>query len=389
MDKNLEIFLSLIKNNNFKNIHIQNYYNLKIIYTANLNYNLHHTNEVLDYVLHNIDFIVTDSEYNLITYVYKKQILNDVIKEQISKNWENITINYNYIGIYTIFFIYNDIKYYCIKYKIDKFENLPFNFINDSIFINYINPIHKIVSFNKLKYILCYDLSNNIINKKMYDINDPILNFKSFDNLEDTHYKQISMMEKYKKLYHAGYIINFNNKKYLLANNIYDKINSILPKYNNINKIYLELYKNDNLNKIINYITPYGYDILKRINDSMKTISKEYLNIYHLTRKKANPLLYEKMNQMNKKILYELHTIFINTRKNEYIINDFFVDKKSLNVDIVYKYLKKLSIDDIQQIYLERDNLIEITKNILYDKNFKIFFEDCINTKTMSYLLKK
>ena len=121
----------------------------------------------------------------------------------------------------------------------------------------------------------------------------------------------------------------------------------------------------------------------------MKTLSKEYLNIYHLTRKKSNPLLYDKMNNDNKKILYELHTIFINTRKNEYMTTEYFVDKKSLNVDIVYKYLKKLNTDQIIQIFLERDDLIIATKNTLSDKNFKIFFEDCINTKTMSYLLQK
>jgi hypothetical protein len=71
------------------------------------------------------------------------------------------------------------------------------------------------------------------------------------------------------------------------------------------------------------------------------------------------------------------------------MMNDYFIDKKSLNVDIVYKYLKKLNIEVLENIFLEREKLIDATKNILSDKNFKIFFEDCINTKTMSYLLKK
>ena len=46
----------------------------------------------------------------------------------------------------------------------------------------------------------------------------------------------------------------------------------------------------------------------------MKTISKEYLNIYHLTRKKSNPLLYDKMTNENKKILYDKSKM-INNKK--------------------------------------------------------------------------
>ena len=392
MDKILEDFLNLIKNFSYDNIHIKTFFDLKLIYTSNLNYNLHHTNNLIDYVLHNIDFIITDDNYSIITYVKKNILLNDVNKHELINNWDKCVVSYNYIGLYTVFFIHNNKKYYCIKYNIYKFENQPFTFINDDIFkednLNK-NVIHKIIAYNKLKFILSYDNSFNLIDKKVYDIETSNLKLDSYDELEDLHYKQIMFMEKNKKLQNAGYIINYDGNKYILINKIYEKINSLLPKYNNLNKIYLDLYKNDNLNRVINYLTPYGYDVLKRINDSIKTISKEYLNIYHLTRKKSNPLLYDKMNTINKKILYELHTIFINTRKNEFIVNDYFIDKKSLNVDIVYKYLKKLNIDILEQIYLDRESLIDSTKNTLPDKNFKIFFEDCINTKTMTYLLKK
>ena len=388
MEKKIEDFLKLIVNLKYDHIHIIDYEHLKLIYTSQLNTNLHHTNTIVDYIIHNIDFIITDENYNLITYVQRNLPIDDNIKNQLSINWQHCSINYNYIGLYTIFFIHNSKKYFCLKYKIDKFENSPFKFISDNIYDNYTVPIHKIVCCNKLKFILSYDLSYNIIDKKVYDI-DKQIKFNNFEELEDCIYKEINMSDKNKKLHNGGYIINFNNNKYLLVNKIYEKVSCMIPKYTNINKIYLDLYKNDNLNKIINYLSPYSYDIIKRINFSMKTISKEYLNIYHLTRKKANPLLYDKMTNDNKKILYELHTIFINTRKNEYMTSDFFIDKKSLNVDIVYKYIKKLNIEQIIQIFLERDALILATKNTLNDKNFKIFFEDCINTKTMSYLLHK
>jgi len=395
MESKIELFLKLIKSNNIANIsnihniYINEYHNLKLIYTSNLFENLHHSNEIVDYIIHNIDFIITDSNFNIITYVSKNLFINSSIKNELCINWDKCSIYYNYIGLYTIFFIHDNIKYYFIKYKIDKFENSPFKFVDNNIFDNYNSPIHKIVCYNKLKFILSYDSSFNIINKKIYNLDSPKLKFNSYDELEDLHYKNINITERNKKLFNGGFILIYNGQKYILLNKIYEKITEILPKYNNINKIYLDLYKNDKLNKIINYLTPYYYDVLKRINYSMKTIAKEYLNIYHLTRKKSNPQLYEKMSNTNKKILYELHTIFINTRKNEYLTNEYFIDKKSLNVEIVYKYLKKLNIEQLEQIFIDRDNLIEITKNVLYDINFKIFFEDCINCKTMSYLLKK
>ena len=388
MDK-IKFFLELIKTSKYENIHIKNYNNIKLIYTSNLYQNLHHSNEIIDFVIHNIDFIIIDDNYNIISYVKKNLQLTDVIKEELNANWDKCSVNYNYIGLYTIFFIYKGEKYYCKKYDVGSFYDSPFKFIDDSIFDNYTEPIHKIVAFNKLKYILSYDLSHNIIDKKIYDLSAHQLKFNTYEDLEDLHYKNINFAERNKKLNNAGYIIHYNDNKYILINKIYEKINMIIPKYNNINKIMLDLYKNDNLNKIINFLTPYSYDVLNRINYSMKTLAKEYLNIYHLTRKKSNPLLYDKMSNDNKKILYELHNIFINTRKNEFMIDDYFIDKKSLNVDIVYKYLKKLNIEVLENIFLEREKLIDATKNILSDKNFKIFFEDCINTKTMSYLLKK
>ena len=65
MEKKIEDFLKLISNSNYDNIHIVNYDNLKLIYTSQLNINLHHSNLIIDFIIHNIDFIITDNNYNL------------------------------------------------------------------------------------------------------------------------------------------------------------------------------------------------------------------------------------------------------------------------------------------------------------------------------------
>jgi hypothetical protein len=106
-NKLLSNFIDFIKinSNNINNIYINEFDNLKIIYTDKINTNLHHSNELLDYVLHNIDFIIVDKEYNIITYLTKNQLINPINKKLISDNWSECKVYNNYIGVYCIFFI--------------------------------------------------------------------------------------------------------------------------------------------------------------------------------------------------------------------------------------------------------------------------------------------
>ncbi len=396
----LSNFIDLIKNNlnNINNIYINDFENLKIIYTDKININLHHSHELIDYVLHNIDFIIVDDKYHIITYLEKNHIINTETKKILNDNWSECKIYNNYIGVYCIFFIHNNIKYYCMKYKINRYDNSFISqtisdvFNTDNINNTNNNVIHGIIISQRLKHILSYDEEFNLVNNKIYDPYSNQIHFSCYDELDYEHNENVKRMEIQKKLFNNGYIIIYNNIKYVLPNKIYEKVSNLLPKFSNINKIYLDLYKSDNLNYIINYLSLYPSDIIKRINLSLKTISKEYLNIYHMTRKKAHPEIYEKLDESNKKILYDFHTIFINTRKNEYIIQNEIADKKSLTVDSVYKYIKKLDIDILEKIYINRNELIKSIKEVFYNDNndkFKIFFEDCINTKTISYLLNK
>lgn len=386
-------FIEFYKNDtSINNVYTYEIDNLKMIYTDRINTNLHHSNLLLDYILHNLEFVIIDTEYKIITYLAKYRNIEDTNKKNIIINWDQCEVFKNYIGTYIIFFKYNSIEYYCTKYKIYHYENSIVQQIAKNVFENYdetSEPVTRILISQRLKHIFTYDENFNLINNNIYTINDSKLYYSCYDELDFEHNDNIKKMETNKKLFNAGYLIKYNGFTYLLQNKLYEKINNLLPKYTNINKIYLDLYKSDNLNFIINYISLYPSDVIKRINLSIKTLSKEYLNIYHLTRKKAHPEIYEKLDEINKKILYDLHTIFIETRKNEFIINNEIADKKSLTVDIVYKYLKKIDIEILEKIYLQRNNLIQLIKSVFNNDNFKIFFEDCINTKTISYLLNK
>jgi hypothetical protein len=390
-------FIEYFKNNSeINNIYTYDLDSLKMIYTDKININLHHSNELLDYILHNLEFIIIDKDYNIVTYLEKYRMIDEINKKNIIEHWNECEVFKNYIGVFMIFFKHNSIEYYCTKYKIHHYENSFIEKFTNNIFDRYEEnntPINRIFISQRFKNIFAYDENFNLLNNVIFSIdsaqNDSKLFYSCFDELDFEHNESIKKMESNKKLFNAGYLIKYNGYMYILPNKLYEKINNLLPKYSNLNKIYLELYKSDNLNFVINYISLYPSDIIKRINLSMKTLSKEYLNIYHLTRKKSHPEVYEKLDEINKKILYDLHTIFIETRKNEFIINNDIADKKSLTVEIVYKYLKKVDIDILEKIYLNRNNLINLIKNVFNNDSFKIFFEDCINTKTISYLLNK
>jgi len=214
--------------------------------------------------------------------------------------------------------------------------------------------------------------------------------FSCFDELEFDLIEGIKTMDKTKKLTNAGYLIEYQNQIYVLQNKLYEKILKLNPPYPNPMKRYLDLYKSDNLNYIINYIYLYPYELIKRINSSLKTLSKEFLNIYHLTRNHANPEIYEKLSADEKKILYDLHEIFITTRQNELHTNpQEFIDKKSVTVDSVYKYLKKMEIDQFLKLYTNRKELILNINSLPGVPEHKIFLEDDINVKIIEVLLNK
>lgn len=386
-------FIDLIKKNNqneIKNINFKKFYDFTVIYTDILSNNLQHSNKIINYIIHNIDFIIIDSEYNVIKVLFRNIQINNTNKLELQENWSQCKIFYNYIGSYIYFFNYGGEKYYFMKYYIKKLNDDSYIKSIDSEIPNINSDDDEFILISHYhKHILSYNDDFILENKKYYRLDSDEIYFSCLDELEFELDKSIKLQEKAKKLINAGYCIKYNGLTYIYPNKLYQKINELLGNNKNINLAYLELYKSDNLNFIINYISQYPSDIIKRINLSFKTIAKEYLNLYHLTRKKAHPEIYEQLDSENRKILYDLHNQFILTRNDEFKSTDEFIDKKSLSVDIVYKYIKRMPLDIIEHIYINRNDLIKKIKSIFKDDNFKIFFEDCINTKTISYLISR
>lgn len=401
-DNIIDYFDSKMKSLNMSIKKINNLYMLSINKISN---NLIHSDDLINKIIHNVNYCIFDNQIDFFYIDYKKIIINkpydSQIINEIKNNWEKINI-YENIGINSIFLNYNNSIYFYDIYEqtlilIDKINYIKYHYDKLNINLNINEVIQINIVINKYTHLLYYknlDIIDNILLNKKINIY-----FSCFDEFIFDLESLSKQNENKKKISINGYIINYNNVDYVFNTYIYQKINDLMIPVRNMNKAYLELYKNDNLKFVINYMSPYSTEIVKRVNSSIKTLSREFLNIYHITRKKLNPDLYNILSNNYKTILFDLHKIFIYTRKqeNEYEnSDDFFNIKKSMTHDIIYKYLKKINIDLLVQIYIDRIQLLNDIPNIKIDianmkfdtNEFKILFTDCINTKTMGVLLQ-
>lgn len=357
--------------------------------------------------IENYNICIFDKDFNIF-YMDDKPILlykntfnrlNQLLNEFLN-NWEKINI-YEHIGDIVYLIKHSDKKYILYKYnnsyKLDNIDNCIYKKLFNNIeFVE--NNVIKL-SLITLKYnkILYYNNNDIIDNVRIYK--DKKVHFSGIDELNFDLEKTSQIIEIKKKITSNGYIIEYNNKDYIINYNIYQKIIDMIPYYSNINKCYLELYKNDNLSFMINFMSNYCHDIINRVNLSVKNIAKEILNIYHFTRKNQNKELYDLLSDTYKLILSDLHKIFIYSRKyddmNQNDDDKDFLEKTTMNIDIIYKYIKKIDTDLLIKLYINREKLISDIKNIKinYDiftntpTQYKMILNNCVHTKTMSVLL--
>jgi hypothetical protein len=275
------------------------------------------------------------------------------------------------LNISNVYFLYA-----CYKYK-------------NSIIFNNITDFNTIELYSKEKFISDYSelLSSSTKNKNLLNLigyNVQIYNYK-YNKFTYYNYK----IQKYK------YIVN------------------IFPKNENKYVNYLELYQKKILKNIIHLIHAYYYDIIKIINSSLKTLGKEILNIYFLTRNKQNIALYSLLTSEYKKTIYNLHSIYISNKYPDDNINyiknynynnnskDILFDcdndsfdsfkinnskKNSITLNTIYNYFKSINVYDLKKLFDSRKIIIEKIKKNTINYN-KIFYTDQIEIVVLSELL--
>lgn len=319
-------------------------------------------------------------------------------------DWKSLEIiEYNFNSIYIILFYHNNnwyITYDEIIIRLDDIENLCARVFRNLLLEHYIGidilntniTYHLMITHPSLSKITQHDIKSitllwtcdNNINLTNTDtpFNKNLKYFSCLDELQISLEVECNNDMMHKSLSFGGYFIKiqytFNNKQQymccVIRSNLFKHILSILPKNENKYISYLELYQKNELSDVIMYVHKYPNDVIRRINMAIRTLSKEILNIYHLTRKKQNFLLYTNLSAKYKKVLFELHKIYVTQKHLELSSKqtksgDYLIEKKSISVDVVYDYLKAINVSDLIQIFKDRTAIISALTKAEYELN--------------------
>ncbi len=129
---------------------------------------------------------------------------------------------------------------------------------------------------------------------------------------------------------------------------------------------------------------------------SIRTISKELLDIYHFLKKNKKSELYNNIPNNYKKVLYKIHGIYIDARKSDFIKNNSDtvqvdseeitkVEFKSITVHDIYHYIKSLSLLQLKQLYIDREEIIKEKK--VNENIYNLLVKDCVYTMTQTKLM--
>lgn len=405
-------------------------YGIATLTSDDVSHTLKYIDDFTQNLVTNCNFIIIDKLtlkpiVSFFNKIYQGQNAVKLLKE--NTNWKNIEVTkYYFNSKHVCLFFYNNktflahsklieliepntkitnysnilqifLMYLKDKQIVEIVDNLYINF-NTNIKIDTSKSYHFLIKHNDFKKIHTHNKNDNGISLLCICDNECniIPQINTMDNIMDNIIiKKIQYEKKIffscidellisldlmnnedfitKNIQYGGYYIKIYNENHtcftscFLNTEIYNYLLSIIPHHKNQYKNYLELYQHDKLTEILPYLHKYPADVVRRINMSVKILAKEILNIYHLTRKKQNCELYESLPIIYKKILYNLHKIYVNQKYGEFLIkksSDDMKEKKSISVDIVYGYLKGMINNELIDLFENRKKLIEELKKI-------------------------
>jgi len=376
--------------------------NFILIHPCHINQNLHHINQNINNVLHQLKYIIFDKQtYEPICYrektnlpTYLNRCMSDISSFE-TKEFNNISIYTNYIGSYIILFFHN-VWYFVFNNTIYEYNNnifpVLYEHLNKHIDSFDINLCYHIMLVDKRtrKIISHTDETNYIVLLKTthkQTLFTTRATYINHNNMEENKRIYMSCLDelifnlnecdtinmKTNKLVHRGYILVYNNIYIKYDTNLYKSLINIIQQVNKQDKtkhhIHIKLYQQNKLNYLLQYINgDDAKEIIKRIKISLQTISREILDIYHLTRNKNNEAIYNILPYAYKHVLYKLHASYIIQKLNE-------TDEKiSITNENIYHTLKSLDYNYLKDIYLYREQL-----------KFKLFGIEMLYTRMCNY----
>jgi hypothetical protein len=336
--------------------------NFLIISTNDISESLRHIDPQLDRVLHQSKVAVFDKTTYFPIFYLEKSIkdsdlsftenensyLKSYLYEKLPgfKNDEfdqsRVSIHKNHIGSYLILFCHDNKWFFLFSNNAYEFsnENHPVlyghlkNHINgldknlcyhivlvDSRLRKLITSLHDVNHIVLIKTTTKYTLEENFNNPYNFFTTDHRIYVSCMDELnvrlEELDIKNTRVL----KLLNRGFIVKIKIDEcdpLLISYDTYTykRLMNMIPKGLKLHEVHLKLYQTDRLNHFLHFVNDSYTDIVKRINISMSTMSREILDIYHMTRKKKHSKFYKLLPQSYRHLLYQLHSDYI-AQKNE------------------------------------------------------------------------
>jgi hypothetical protein len=348
--------------------------------------------------------IIDKKTFQPIVSQYNKIIYNtDTIAFLQDKKWENVIIKECYEGTMIIVFNHANKWYVCTRKCLDAKKSFWVKDISYyDLFMDAIDGKFTFDDLNKdycYHFILLHHQNKNIVGypqlgdkyktvalamttekyslKKLDTvINDKIIYPKEIkcSSLQNA-IEQLDSLSKNDVINHRisteGFIIEYIADNIItllkMQTRLYTYVASVKPNVNNLDAMFLELYQNDQLINVAPFFVQNSRDVVGRIHNSMKTMSMEFLQIYHSTRNHKNPEIYNQLPKSYKDILYAIHGIYkkkieneMNKQHTQPDTMDTLMDRKSITVYDTYNCLKKIDPYTLRRAYIDRIELLNI-----------------------------
>ena len=441
---NIEILMSLMINENYKNLVINN----EIEINKKINFEIKYLSEIIkfnyfDFIKENdeqiyfeflilslisyniityygmIDFLYNNKEeiknyYNIDKYKFyyslKELLINNLAKiikpfnskiffDNFKENFKNCNLNenekedfknYEYqINLTTCvpeFLFKKNSNYYILNEKNDNK-----NYINNKniIIVNHKKIIYKLYTISYMKYFL-----NN--SKIMKEFSYKLFGFyeRNFYFINENYLQLNQLISKYNLIFYKDLLYLFFNffssKKCInikINNNNCTLLNNKLSKIGKISiNLFNEINKNYNINSKIfsaNLIGYSGIYIVKKENDNNKKKDNNDSN-YII---EINDIMLKKQNKINNKRI-DIYDIYNGELKNGYI-NNFIMHlllNNNINIDFIIENCKKNNKNiDILYKNIENKYLYNIFDEI-FNKNKNKFLENIFVIKYLNCL---
>lgn len=389
---------------------------LLMIYSNNI-YNVHcHPQSLIFNIENELKSCIIDKKtLEPIMTMFNKIIYNQnaINYLQYINNWNDIVVSECYSG--TVLMVYNHNNIWnvstrtCLDASLSNWNKHKSHkqMFEEAIYpkkIEHLNPelcyffilthdTNEVISMPIIEKVILY----MIVKKdtfEQYDINEykdsyALPKIEKCDNIKELMY----LLEKInrenienKKITTEGLIIRIKQNNFVtilkLDTEIYFRLRCLMGNFNNKYITYINMYKNNGLHYFFDAIG-YDYDkkmkIIKKIDNIFKTLSSDIFYLYKETKIKKNKEIYDMLLPTFKKILYDIHSIYLNPGNisnnypyfgNEYIFNNL----NPITYYDIYGYLKyadtKFLAKVLQQRYLMKDTPIYTNRN---NEIFKYF----------------